>query len=622
MAPEHFLHQRVAEALRKHPPFSELDGEELLVLAEHVEVHYLPDGKWLFAYGDPLADWIYVVAQNTVELWRGGDLIDHVEPGELMGLRSLFGTGTYQAGARASSGKDALVYALPLELVRRYLVNNPDTEHFFQLDWKGNSEDFVPSGTSLRRLMKRRESPIVLPITDQNQRLHLSPALCRAPEEPLYAIAEAMTGAHADAAVIVDAQMRPVGIITDRDMRRVIARPDLSTAEPASNIMTRGVKTYPPSLSYGDAMMAMVEKKIHHLVITEDGTDATAVVGLVSDHELLLEQALNPSILVKRTERAADVEELARVAEKIEQLRQNYIRANVSTAYLLKIMTSFYTGLYAAALRLAEAELGTPPCGYAWVALGSLGRGEQLVRTDQDHALVYAYPGVDRYFETLARRVSGIMQDLGFAEDHYGVSATGALWRGTPEEWESRLEGWMREGEGEALMRLSIIQDARVVAGDLGVALPAFNHLYRRLGADQGLLLQLAKDALRSPSPLNFFKQFKVNDSGQFDLKLRAILPFIDAAKVLAAHAGKSHISSTTGRLQAIIDQGNEALITSAVHAYEILLDLRMKFALRSGTDGRYIQPEELDQIDKQLLRNVLKTLEALQAHLKLKFKL
>ncbi len=98
MAPgEHFLHRRVAEELKPHPPFSELEGEQLLILAEHVEVRYMPSHTWLFENGAPLHPFIYFVAKGTVELWRGQDLIDHVEPGELMGLRSLFQEGTYQA---------------------------------------------------------------------------------------------------------------------------------------------------------------------------------------------------------------------------------------------------------------------------------------------------------------------------------------------------------------------------------------------------------------------------------------------------------------------------------------------------------------------------------------------
>jgi CBS domain-containing protein len=286
------------------------------------------------------------------------------------------------------------------------------------------------------------------------------------------------------------------------------------------------------------------------------------------------------------------------------------------------MMTQFYAGLYANALRLAEKTIGPAPCGYAWIALGSLGRGEQLMRTDQDHALVMAEEGHETYFVRLAQNVSGTMQQLGFAEDHYGVSATNSLWQGSPTQWKNRIRSWITAGEGDALLQLSILLDARLIHGDLNLGLEVFNELYRGVGGNNVLLHTMAQDALRNPSPLGLFKQFKLEATGQFDLKLRAILPFIDAAKVLAGFAQKAHLSGTRERLEAIRDGSNEELVSSAQHAYEILLEMRSRFSAKDNEHGRYINPEDLDTLDRQLLRNVLKTLEALQSHLKLKFKL
>ncbi len=620
MAEELFLHRRIADELAAHPPFSELGREPLLVLAEHAEVTYVAPGEWLFAAGDALHERIYFVQKGTLTLWRDGERVDHVERGELLGLRTLFQTGTYQAGARPLN--DALVYGLPLDLAKQCLVHNPDTEHFFQLDWKGDREDFVPSGTSLRRLMKARSSHLILPVTDSNLRLEPAPALTASPGALITEVAAAMTAAGSDAAVLVDAQGHPQGILTDKDLRTFLGRPGFRMDARAADVMNAPVKTFPPALTYAGAMVGMVEGRIHHLVITEDGTDASPVVGILSDHDLLLEQALNPTIIAKHIAGANDRNALLRAGNKVEQLRLNYIEANVSTSYLLKVLTQFYSGLYAGALRLAELELGPAPCRWAWIVLGSLGRGEQLLRTDQDHALVLESGGHDAYFAAFAGHVSGTMEVLGFEEDQFGVSATQPLWRGTPEEWADRLAGWMREGAGDALLRLSIVLDARVVAGEKDLALRPFQAFYGNLTAAAPLLHTFAQDALRNPSPLGMFKQLKLDRSGQFDLKLRAILPFIDAAKVLASSAGKAHVSSTVGRLEAVKDGSNDELMNSAIHAYEILLEMRSKFASDANEHGRYIDPEALDQLDKQLLRNVLKTLEALQAHLKLRFKL
>ncbi|MEY2970187.1 MAG: hypothetical protein RLZZ599_560, partial [Bacteroidota bacterium] len=133
---EHFLHQRVAEELRHHPPFSDLEGGALLLLSENIEILYLHSKQLLFSSGEPLHDRIYFVSKGSMELWREDVLIDLVEPGEMLGLRALFEEGVYKAGAHADAKKDVLLYALPIALVQELLVRNPNTEHFFQLDWK------------------------------------------------------------------------------------------------------------------------------------------------------------------------------------------------------------------------------------------------------------------------------------------------------------------------------------------------------------------------------------------------------------------------------------------------------------------------------------------------------
>lgn len=622
MAPEHFLHRRVAEELKNHPPFSECAGEQLLLIAEHIEIQYLASNSTLFKLGDGLHPYIYVVAKGGMELWRGEEMIDRVDPGEMLGLRALFEKGTYKAAAKTLANKDALLYAIPKNIADQFLLQNPDTSHFFQLDWKGNRENFVPSGISLRRLMKRQNAPIALPMTENKNRLETSEALCVLGDQTILEVVEAMNTAKSDAAVIVNDRGAPLGIVTDKDVRRSIADPEFSRRHKIKRYMSSPVHTFADGLTYAGAMTAMTEKRIHHLIITEDGTPESKVLGLISDHDVLLEQALNPSVISKKLERVRKIEQLIALSKRIEILRTNYLRANISISYLMNLMGQFYADLYRAAISLAHKELGPAPCDYTWIAFGSLAREEQVLRTDQDHGLVIESSEHESYFEVFTKIVSDHMIALGFEEDHFGVSATNPHWRGTPSQWQERLIHWVKNPDEQALLRLSIVQDARAIAGNTHLALPAFNAFYRELDGASYTLQLLAKDALRNPSPLDFFKRFKLEQGGLFDLKLRSILPFIDAAKVLAASVGKSHLSKTHDRLEAAKDGSNEELITSAQHAFEILVQLRLKFGETNGDHGRYFNPNDLDQLDRQLLRNVLKTLEALQSHLKLKFKL
>ena len=622
MAPELFLHKRVAEELKHHPPFSELEDGALLILAENTEVIYVNRSEALFNFSDALAPYIYVVAEGTIELWRDDLLIDQVDRGEMLGLRTIFESGTYKATAKPKAGHDALVYAFPKSLAKSVLVDNPLTEHFFQLDWKGDRDGFIPSGTSLRRLMKRKGQAFELPISDEQRLLEVREAITIAADQSIQEAARRMNEAKTDAIVVTDPHNIPLGIITDSDLRKHVALPHFHQGMLSDEVMTHPLHTFSQQLSYTDALVAMVEHRFHHLVITENGGVNEPLVGIISDHDILLEQALNPTIIIKKMDKAPSLAALEKTLGKVEQLRANYVEADTNSAIVQKVMTQCYSGLYRNAIRLVQKEIGPPPCAYTWIALGSLGRGEQLIITDQDHALVYEQDACAPYMADMAEKVSGIMTALGFEEDHYGVSASNPQWRGTPTQWKKRFVQWCTEGEGDALLALGIILDATVIDGEVNLSLPVFNALYQQIQLDEVLMKTMAADALRNPSPLNFFKQLKLESTGVFDLKLRGILPFIDASKVLALKFGKGHIAGTSARLEAIKNEGNKDLITSAIHAYEITLYLRVKFSKANNNDGRYINPNALDSLDRQLLRNVLKTLEALQDHVKLQFSL
>ncbi len=202
-----------------------------------MEVKYLGPKEWLFTEGDGLHDFIYFVNKGGIELLRGEDIVDHVDPGEMLGLRTLFENSRYRASAKPIGNGDALLYAIPVELAKKVLVENQQTSHFFQLDWKGNREDFVPSGISLRRLMKKEGSSIVLPITEETQKLEWNAAVVAHEDLPLRDVVELMNEWRSDAVVVIDRKNWPLGIITDKDIRRSLIREDFSRSLPVSVYM-------------------------------------------------------------------------------------------------------------------------------------------------------------------------------------------------------------------------------------------------------------------------------------------------------------------------------------------------------------------------------------------------
>jgi len=138
----------------------------------------------------------------------------------------------------------------------------------------------------------------------------------------------------------------------------------------------------------------------------------------------------------------------------------------------------------------------------------------------------------------------------------------------------------------------------------------------------------LAKNAMANPAPLSFFRNFVVESSGEhkdaFDLKLRAMLPLVDAARVLTLEAKISNINNTTARYNLLAegDKNNRDLLREAAEGYATLMNLRAKFGLKHNNSGRFIKPEELSKIERQTLRNIFASINDLQKILKIRFQL
>ena len=106
------------------------------------------------------------------------------------------------------------------------------------------------------------------------------------------------------------------------------------------------------------------------------------------------------------------------------------------------------------AAALTEEELGPPPCGYSLMVLGSEGRREQLLATDQDNALVFAGDDApaQAYFEAFGGRLSVILVAAGFPPCPHGVMVDNPVWRRSASDWFGEVRAMTRVVEADAVL--------------------------------------------------------------------------------------------------------------------------------------------------------------------------
>jgi CBS domain-containing protein len=263
-----------------------------------------------------------------------------------------------------------------------------------------------------------------------------------------------------------------------------------------------------------------------------------------------------------------------------------------------------------------------------WLALGSEGRGEQTIATDQDNALLLPDDTPDAERERLRVWADGINQALdacGYPLCKGGIMAGRAACCLRVSEWMARFTHWIEHGSPEDLLHASIFFDFRAIAGDVALAQPLTQRVSERVGQTPRFLHQLAINALAHRSPLNWFGHVELDDAGTVDLKLQGAALFVDAARILGLAQGVSATSTRQRLLQTGAALGLKPQeYESWVGAFEFVQSLRLRLQLepdvaRSDHPNR-LTLKTLSGIDRRILATSLREARRLQQRLELDY--
>src|SRR5215218_5472761 len=221
------------------------------------------------------------------------------------------------------------------------------------------------------------------------------------PEASVADVARAMRDAEATAALITD---DPPGIVTHRDLAERVLAAGLELDTPVRNVMSRPLEPFPASMPVFEALRRMLELRVHHLPVTR----GERVVAILKDTDLLRHQLRSPLPLLNRIEVLPGLADApSDYSREVASIAETFFSGGLGVTQIGNVLAALSDALARRLLTLAERELGTPPCPYSWIVLGSEGRREQVLLSDQDNALVYldGVPGAGAYFQSLAELV-------------------------------------------------------------------------------------------------------------------------------------------------------------------------------------------------------------------------
>jgi len=547
--------------LRSTAPFHALPEPLFDAAAGSLEIGFWPMGSRLVASGgDPLAH-LYVIRRGAVRLEHGGQVLQVLEEGETFGYTSLI---TGQARIDVVVDEDLLAYRLPAAEFQRLLGDAGFAAHF-------------AAGLSERLRASLEHSPVSTLQADVSQELG---ALLRRPAvwvEADATVGEAARVMREQRVSSVLVRSAPAGILTDRDLRNRVLAERLGPALPVARVATTPLRTLPAATPLHEAWTALLDAGVNHLPVERGG----AIAGVLTSTDLLKASARGPGAVLRRIERLADRGGLPGYGEKVAEMASALLAGGLAAPAIAGLVARLNDMLLARILAWAEAELGPAPAPWAWLALGSEGRREQVLPTDQDNALVYADEGAAHrgWYEAFAARANEDLVRAGFPPCAYGHEAVKD--HGTLSAWTARFAGAV---EGPRPHAAALLLDLRRAAGTLPLAPLAAERA--RAGRTATFLRFLARAALElEPAETG---GLRLRGAPDVDLKAGGIQPVVALARCYGVEVGAAE-TSTIGRLDAARAAGlmGEEAHATVTEAFRFLLALRLRHQLRQLAERR-----------------------------------
>ncbi|MDO4907951.1 DUF294 nucleotidyltransferase-like domain-containing protein [Neisseria sp.] len=579
-----------------YAPFNYLSNPERVMLQKAVDIAFFHNGESIIRPDEPI-EYLYVVMKGLVkETGADGDVVSLYHPRDTFEARGLIeGVSHHQFVVE----EEALVYTIPKDVVLKIIESNPRfgaycyasvADKFASLSNSKNESEFESLFTAKVR-DACRDNPTWLEGGDS-----------------IFRAAEVLKERKTKSALV--RHEGRIGVFTESAFRDIVI-----AGAPSSDAIHNWAAFNLISIDIDDfvfnALLRMTTFKIQRVVVTENGQP----IGTLEQIDVLAYFSNHSHLAAQRLERAKTIDELVDIAgqmtDSIRLLRNNGVRAP-QLAQLMQVLNS---SLFEKAWRiLAPADLYDNSC---LIVMGSEGRGEQILKTDQDNALILRESVNPEEAAEVAEQFSATLARLGYPPCPGKIMVNNPAWRKTLPEFKKMVSGWCHAPDGEAMMNLAIFIDAKAVAGDVAMLAEVKEHLQKRMINDAGMLMAFARavDQFESQSRGFFSQLINRGGSEKMDIKKMGQFPVVHGIRALSLEA-RIEETNTFERIRHLVQLNviDEALGQDVAEALSYIMDLRFSANLHilesgAGTPNQ-VDFANLSTLERDLLKDALQVVK------------
>ncbi len=573
------------------PPFSFLEPEQLEWLTAHLDLVFYPAGTVILNEGD-VSPGLFIIYKGLVSEsdQSGKQAFSEYGKEDIFDVRAVLESSCKH---KYTAVEETLCYLLRTKDFVHLLDKSQDFSIYFKTDL-GTQQNLVE-----KRDTGSGVSEFILSRIDEDS---VRPPVYVTGQTNLARVAAIMEEQKYDAVLVRTA--RDIGIVTGTDLLKATLLGDKTKQTKVADIAQYNLI----EVKYGDflfnALLKMTQHHIERVVVTRDGD----IVGMLELMDMLSVFSTHSHVIAMRIEQAKTVKELVVAAKRLETLIDSLNQQGVKIVAILELITTLNRRLMQRAFELIfPKRLQDSVC---IMVLGSEGRGEQILKTDQDNAVILKNEHDREAVLPLLQSMHQTLLDFGYPRCPGGVMFINDSWINTMEGWQARVARWLSSASPDAMMNMAIFMDGEPVCGD-----PELFRQVKRSWQKPELRSSVAsawfaRPALKFETPLNFLGNIR-EDHGHIDIKKGGIFPLVHGVRALAFEFAVSE-TNTLERLDRLqqLQVLDPEVVQGLKDALIFFLRIRLRQQLESGVENpglsQQLRLADMRSVDRSLLRHAL----------------
>jgi len=589
----------ILENLKSNLPFSLLDNRLFRDIEESAQIAYYPEDTTLIHFNQ-LPDTLYIIIKGQIEAREDNELIDVYHKDDSVGgieiIEHVLSLYEY------SVTKELICYEIPSKLFLELTKQNKSFEAYF----------FASISERMDMLQSKKEYGDVADLMVEkldNSILHK--AIIVEPDRDIFLALEEMEKTKSVAIIVNNSD--GYGIVTDADFRSYILRARENDITIISQIQTKPIISVKENMLMFNILLLMTEHAIKHLPVFDSNSKLLGILELVDLLSLFSNQS---HLITVQMDKAGSIDDLIIASQRVSLMIGALHTKGVKSRYIAKMVAEIKKKMYSKIFNLIIPKEWHDKT--AFLLLGSEGREEQILPTDQDNAIILENSFMPDNISEITEKFISILDKIGFPRCEGNVMIINPYWCKSIDLYKQDILSLSQNPNSDGFMNMAILFDSILIAGNNSLHKEIIDYIFVHISTQKPILSHFAKAIENFESPLGLFSQFISKDNkhkDEIDVKKGAIFPLVHGIRALSLEY-KIKETNTTLRIKELNNIGyiNKESAKELLEALEVLNSFRLNSQLQKLEQNikidNYISIKSLSKLEKDVLKEALKSVD------------